>query len=193
MHTVSSLGRQTSPSPDLSDNDIDTPTTTPTGQEPAQLPQITEKSFEKPRKSYWKKKILRKRKGPLLGKYNPSLKLENSGSVARDHLASERTYLAYVRTSLTISSTGVALVQLFTIASTTNKTVERYSRPLGATIIIIGWLTLLMGVVRYFTIQYALLNGDFPVARVTTAALSLALLVIVLVVFGVLVAVKTTT
>ena len=30
-----------------------------------------------------------------------------TGSVARDHLASERTFLAYARTSLTIASTGV--------------------------------------------------------------------------------------
>lgn len=36
-----------------------------------------------------------------------SLTLENSGSVARDHLASERTFLAYVRTSLSIASAGV--------------------------------------------------------------------------------------
>jgi hypothetical protein len=36
-----------------------------------------------------------------------SLVLENSGSVARDHLASERTFLAYVRTSLTIASAAV--------------------------------------------------------------------------------------
>lgn len=43
----------------------------------------------------------------VLGKWNPALTLENSGSVARDHLASERTFLAYVRTSLTIASTGV--------------------------------------------------------------------------------------
>jgi len=33
--------------------------------------------------------------------------LENSGSVARDHLASERTFLAYVRTSLALASAGV--------------------------------------------------------------------------------------
>lgn len=36
-----------------------------------------------------------------------SLRLENSGSVARDHLASERTFLAYVRTSLAITASGV--------------------------------------------------------------------------------------
>jgi hypothetical protein len=37
----------------------------------------------------------------------PSITLVNEGSVARDHLASERTFLAYVRTSLAISSMGV--------------------------------------------------------------------------------------
>ena len=36
-----------------------------------------------------------------------ALYLENSGSVARDHLALERTFLAYMRTSLTFASTGV--------------------------------------------------------------------------------------
>jgi len=36
-----------------------------------------------------------------------SLCLENSGSVARDHLASERTFLAYMRTSLAIAASGV--------------------------------------------------------------------------------------
>lgn len=38
---------------------------------------------------------------------NPSLRLENAGCVARDHLASERTFLSYVRTSLAISMAGV--------------------------------------------------------------------------------------
>ena len=40
-------------------------------------------------------------------KFNPTLVLENAGSVARDHLAVERTFLAYVRTSLTIATAGV--------------------------------------------------------------------------------------
>ena len=44
---------------------------------------------------------------PLQYRFQPSLVLENCGSVARDHLATERTFLAYVRTSLTIASTGV--------------------------------------------------------------------------------------
>lgn len=44
---------------------------------------------------------------PLVRTFKPSLTLQNSGSVARDHLASERTFLAYIRTSLAIASTGV--------------------------------------------------------------------------------------
>lgn len=48
-----------------------------------------------------------RRAGPAFRRLNPSMTLVNSGSVARDHLASERTFLAYVRTSLGISSMGV--------------------------------------------------------------------------------------
>lgn len=39
--------------------------------------------------------------------FSLSLTLKNTGSVARDHLASERTFLAYVRTSLSFASAGV--------------------------------------------------------------------------------------
>jgi uncharacterized membrane protein YidH (DUF202 family) len=39
--------------------------------------------------------------------FSISLTLRNTGSVARDHLASERTFLAYVRTSLSFASAGV--------------------------------------------------------------------------------------
>jgi hypothetical protein len=47
---------------------------------------------------------------------SPTLVLENQGSVARDHLASERTFLAYVRTSIAIASTGVGKTLITCIA-----------------------------------------------------------------------------
>ncbi|CAL1713570.1 unnamed protein product [Somion occarium] len=127
---------------------------------------------------------------PVLEKYNPGLTLQNSGSVARDHLASERTFLAYVRTSLTITSMGVALVQLFTIAATSQENIEKYSRPLGGIIIILGLITLAIGVFRYFVIQRALVEGNFPAARISPLLLSLALLAIIVVLFGILLAVR---
>ena len=50
------------------------------------------------------------RRHPVLHKkFEPNLMLINSGSVARDHLGTERTFLAYVRTSLAIASTGVGM------------------------------------------------------------------------------------
>ncbi|KAK4048170.1 asparagine-linked glycosylation protein [Microbotryomycetes sp. JL221] len=42
-----------------------------------------------------------------------------SRSVARDHLALERTYLAWLRTSLALASIGIAITQLFRLPSST--------------------------------------------------------------------------
>lgn len=125
-----------------------------------------------------------------------SLVLENKGNVARDHLASERTYLAYVRTSLACASAGVALVQLFTLSSSTNANIhgqggidpQRFARPLGATVVLLGLLILVYGLVRYFMTQAALVRGFFPVARNSIAVVALALGAVVSIVFGVLVA-----
>jgi uncharacterized membrane protein YidH (DUF202 family) len=84
-----------------------------------------------------------------------------------------------------------ALVQLFTIsAATTNEALERYSRPIGATVICIGLGTLLMGLVRYFMIQSALVGGNFPVARLSTIMLALIMSAIIVAVFGIIVGVR---
>lgn len=53
--------------------------------------------------SWWRK---------MVEKYG-SIELENKGSVARDHLALERTFLAWLRTSLSFASIGIAVTQLF--------------------------------------------------------------------------------
>ena len=92
-----------------------------------------------------------------------SLELENSGSVARDHLAAERTFLAYVRTSLGCAAAGVgeyhsllknfqgklslvdlALVQLLTMSATPPPhKLKLFGQILGALIELFG-LTLIV-------------------------------------------------
>ncbi|KZT29966.1 hypothetical protein NEOLEDRAFT_1055476 [Neolentinus lepideus HHB14362 ss-1] len=122
-------------------------------------------------------------------KYNPSLVLVNSGSVARDHLANERTVLAYVRTSLALASMGVALVQFLSLAEHSSL-VRDIARPVGAVGIVLGILTLILGVSRYFIVQSALTLGQFPVARASVFTVGLALGILVCTIFGILVAAR---
>lgn len=59
---------------------------------------------EQPSKEPWK---IREDISRLTAPLRANLVLQNKGNVARDHLASERTYLAYVRTSLACAGAGV--------------------------------------------------------------------------------------
>lgn len=128
----------------------------------------------------------------FIRRLKPTLVLQNSGSVARDHLASERTFLAYVRTSLAIASSGVGLVQLFSLSGDASGRVlgivQRSAPELGATLVGFGIAVLFVGIARYFTIQSALTQGNFPVARLVVLAISSTLIVLTTVVFAVLLA-----
>ncbi|PYH79165.1 hypothetical protein BO82DRAFT_356765 [Aspergillus uvarum CBS 121591] len=118
-----------------------------------------------------------------------SLELENKGSVARDHLALERTFLAWLRTSLAFASIGIAVTQLFRLNNTGNVTgvdpssqtlnidpasvaissaaqrLRSIGKPLGTTFIGVAILILLVGFHRYFESQYWIIRGKFPASR----------------------------
>ena len=83
--------------------------------------------------------------------------VENRESTARDHLANERTFLAWVRTALGLVGLGVLLERLVAdrgaIAVAT-----------GVGFISFGGLSLIYAVSRYIRVARNLERGMFPVA-----------------------------
>ncbi|KAI1110503.1 hypothetical protein F5Y14DRAFT_454936 [Nemania sp. NC0429] len=107
-----------------------------------------------------------------------SVELDNKGSVARDHLALERTFLAWLRTSLAFASIGIAVTQLFRLnvsltEDQTNHHLQHLGKPLGATFIGIAILVLLLGYQRFHQPQQWLLKGKFPASRGSIILISL--------------------
>ncbi|KAI5952603.1 hypothetical protein KGF54_003470 [Candida jiufengensis] len=119
--------------------------------------------------------------------------IENKGSVARDHLANERTLLAWIRTSLIFITFGIGFLQFFRLeeksncsnissplpTSLTNEQnsmsslydkdtvdlITRLGKPLAPMCIIMGVLTFVMGFYRYLQVQIFLMNDVFPATR----------------------------
>lgn len=84
--------------------------------------------------------------------------IENVRSTARDHLANERTFLAWVRTALGIMGLGVILEKLVATAGTT-------ATIASIVLVAYGAIVLVYSLYRYEQVGSRLRIGKFPVAR----------------------------
>lgn len=110
----------------------------------------------------------------------------------------ERTFLAWLRTSLAFASIGIAVTQLFRLNTTISNSgsdsddsddpyyrLRQVGKPLGATFLGISILVLFVGFHRYFESQHWIIKGKFPASRGSVAfvaAIALALMVTSLIV-----------
>jgi len=101
--------------------------------------------------------------------------LDNRGSTARDHLANERTLLAWVRTALGIIGLGVVFEKLVDSAGSTAVVAS-------AVLISYGVGILVYSLYRYERVITYLERGEFPVAR--RGPLMIGLLALVLALAG---------
>jgi uncharacterized membrane protein YidH (DUF202 family) len=113
----------------------------------------------------------------------------------------ERTFLAWLRTSLSFASIGIAITQLFrlntslsnshhqnTSPSSPQAHLRHLGKPLGATFIGISIVMLCIGFHRYFEAQHYVIRGKFPASRgsivvvsVVAGALIMSSLIVILV------------
>jgi putative membrane protein len=76
--------------------------------------------------------------------------LTNAGSTARDHLANERTYLAWIRTALALTGVGIGLLRWGGIANSE-----------GYLVLALGVLVLISSTQRYLLVMQQLSIGRF--------------------------------
>lgn len=101
----------------------------------------------------------------------------------------ERTFLAWLRTSLAFASIGIAVTQLFRLNSSISEerpvsrariSLRNVGKPLGATFLAVAIIVLFTGFHRFFESQHYLMRGRFPASR--TSVLLVALITAVLIV-----------
>lgn len=113
--------------------------------------------------------IRRRHQGPPKWYHKLATQWENHISVKvpasqrRDHLALERTYLGYLRTSLALSMVGITIAQLFRLQSEPlpNGELGYYAIgiPLAAAFIVSAIAVIVLGAVRYWRQQRAMTRG----------------------------------
>lgn len=81
--------------------------------------------------------------------------MKSISEYTRDHLANERTYLAWMRTAISLTAFGILIAKLrYLLAPSTQGT--GYSWLLGITFAAIGLMTVAIATLHYFSVMKAI-------------------------------------
>ena len=106
---------------------------------------------------------------PRLTRFFSNPALPNTGSLARDLLASERTFLAWTRTGLTFIALGVALEKVEALALLAPALLQlenKNTKVAAGTLVASGSVCVVHGASRYFAVLRDLQGGVFRPNRV---------------------------
>lgn len=96
-------------------------------------------------------------------------------------MANERTFLAWLRTSLSLTTIGIGVVQLFKLQIKGElDELAHHGKPIGAGFFILGILCLLFGCYRFFNVQALLLKDKYPISYFSTLLLVISVFVLIL-------------
>lgn len=97
-------------------------------------------------------------------------------------MANERTFLAWLRTSLSLVTVGIGIAQLFKLKKLgESDEVARLGKPIGVAFILIGIYTMTQGFLRYYRVQSLLISSFYPVSRWSIGLVNLLVFLLVFV------------
>ncbi|WP_391559913.1 YidH family protein [Robertmurraya sp.] len=98
----------------------------------------------------------------------------------QQHLANERTYLAWIRTSITIIGVGFLITNLHFSFISKDQLGDILAQTIGLASIFVGIVTIILSTIGYFKKGRDINNQTFNYPRVITLCLSILLLLIFL-------------
>jgi len=98
--------------------------------------------------------------------------LDLRDSVARDHLANERTFLAWFRTGFATSALGIVIARLQMVNPTTISAGATF-KILALAYVMIGVLCVCAGAWRYAYVGYNMENGQYPTGGLLVSLVAL--------------------
>ncbi|MEH7120555.1 DUF202 domain-containing protein [Neobacillus vireti] len=102
----------------------------------------------------------------------------------QQHLANERTYLAWIRTSITIMGVGFLITNLhFSTLTIKINMADILAKVIGLTSIVIGIIALIFTTISYFKKGKEINNQTFRFSKIMVVYLSISLILVFLV-FG---------